>query len=80
LNQTVGQSIATKVSALPSATKVVISVNVGGRVVNLGSVTTSSAGTATLPALPRLAPGTYLVQITTAKGQKYFVKIAVKKK
>jgi hypothetical protein len=80
MTQTSGQPVSTKVTALPTATKVAISVNVGGRVVNLGSVKTSATGTATLPTLPKLAPGTYLVQMTAANGQKYFVKIAVKKK
>ena len=51
---------------------------INGKNVVLGSVSTNTNGSATLPAISASKPGTYIIQLTSAKGVKYFVKIVVK--
>jgi len=51
---------------------------IAGKAVALASVKTDAKGTVTLPAFKIAKPGLYVIQLTTAGGTKYFVKVVAK--
>jgi len=53
---------------------------IGGKSVSLGSIKTNSIGGATLPAISASKAGTYIIQLTSNTGAKYFIKVVVKAK
>ena len=76
----VGKAITPTIKALPKSTAFKASVVINAKTYTLGSVKTNSSGVATLPAFSAAKAGTYSVQLTTAKGVKYFIKLVVKSK
>jgi Fibronectin type III domain len=76
----VGKAITPTIKALPKSTAFKASVVINAKSYTLGSVKTNSSGVATLPAFSAAKAGTYSVQLTTAKGVKYFIKLVVKSK
>ena len=78
--EVVGQVIAPVVKSLPKTSKLTVTTVINGKTVNLGSVKTNANGTVTIPGFTVTKPGTYTVQLTNAKGVKYFVKVVVKAK
>ncbi len=73
----VGRIIVAEVDALQPSTKMVVTMLVGGKKVNLGSARTDANGNLTLPGIRGAKPGTITVQITAPDGTKKFVKIVV---
>ena len=78
--EVVGQVMAPIVKSLPKSAPLTVTTVINGKSVNLGSVKTNSNGTVTIPGFSVTKPGIYTVQLTSAKGTKYFVKVVVKAK
>ena len=76
----VGKAIAPTVKALPKNSTLKATVVINGKTISLGSLKTNANGSVTLSAFAASKPGTYLIQLTTSKGVKYFVKVVVKAK
>jgi len=76
----VGQLIAPVLKSLPKSAPLTVTTVINGKTVNLGSVKTNKDGTVTVPGFSVTKPGTYTVQLTSAKGTRYFVKVVVKAK
>ena len=75
-----GQVLAPVVKSMPKSTTMSATIVIGGKTVSLGSVKTNSSGTATLPAIKVTKAGTYVIQMTSGSGAKYFIKVVVKAK
>ena len=76
----IGKGLEITVKSLPKSTLVKAVIVVGGKTYVLGSIKTNSKGVAIVPAFLTTKAGTYSVQLTTAKGVKYFIKLVVKSK
>ena len=63
---------------MPKNTELTVTVVVNGKTVTLGTSKTDAKGNVTLPKFKPTKAGTYQIQMTTAKGVKYFVKVVVK--
>jgi hypothetical protein len=50
---------------------------INGKPVSLGSLKTSTSGPITIPAFSGSKPGTYIIQLTSSKGAKYFIKVVI---
>ncbi len=72
-----GQSVVLKLRKLPKKTSMTVRVKIDGAWVSLGRVKTSKRGTVTVPAFTVDKAGTYPVQLKTAKGAMYYVKVIV---
>ena len=75
-----GQVLAPVVKSLPKSVKLTATIVINGKSVSLGTVKTTSAGAATLPAFSAAKAGTYIVQLSSSTGAKYFIKVVVKAK
>jgi hypothetical protein len=75
-----GEPIAPVVKSLSKSSAFKVTLVINGKQVSVGTVRTNASGVLTLPALSASKPGTYLVQLTSTSGKKYFVKLVVKAK
>ena len=73
----VGQAVTLKLKGLPKKSALSVKVKVNGAWTILGVVKTSKIGRATLPTFRVDKAGTYPIQMATAKGVKYYVKVIV---
>lgn len=74
----IGKAVTLKLRGLPKKTNFAVKVKSGGKWMSLGKVRTTSAGRATLPTFTVDKAGTYSIQLSTAKGAKYYVKVLVR--
>jgi hypothetical protein len=74
-----GAIIAPVIKLLPVKKALKVTIMIGGKAVALASVKTDAKGTVTLPAFKIAKPGVYSIQLASASGAKYFVKVVVKK-
>ena len=72
-----GKAVSLKLSGLPKKTTLGVKVKQGNTTTALGKVRTTKAGRATVPTFTVDKPGAYTIQLTTAGGTKYFVKVIV---
>ena len=75
-----GQVLAPVVKSLPKSSTMKATIVIGGKTVSLGSIKTNSSGAATVPAISASKAGTYVIQLTSSTGAKYFIKMVVKAK
>jgi hypothetical protein len=57
-----------------------VTIVIGGKTVSLGSIKNNSNGGVTLPAISASKAGTYIIQLTSNTGAKYFIKVVAKAK
>ena len=75
-----GEPIAPVLKSLAKNESFKVALVINGKNVLIGTVKTNGSGVVVLPALSASKPGTYLVQLASANGKKYFVKLVVKSK
>ena len=73
----IGKAVTLKLRGLPKAKVLKVKVRSGSPWKSLGKVKTTKKGRATLPTFTVTKAGTYNIQLTTAKGVKYYVKVVV---
>ena len=72
-----GKAVTLKLRGLPKGKVLTVKVRSASPWMSLGKVRTTKKGLATLPTFTVTKAGTYNVQLTTAKGVKYYVKVVV---
>lgn len=71
-------TLRVRVAGLPRTTPTSVRVRVDGRYVPLGTVRTSTAGRALLPAFTPPDPGTYLMRLTPSGSRPLYVKVVAR--
>ena len=72
-----GKAVTLKLRGLPKGKVLTVKVRSASPWMSLGKVRTTKKGLATLPTFTVTKAGTYNVQLTTAKGVEYHVKVVV---
>jgi hypothetical protein len=74
-----GAIIAPVIKRLQIKKALKVTIMIAGKAVALASLVTDAKGTVTLPAFKIAKPGVYFIQLASASGAKFFVKVVVTK-
>jgi hypothetical protein len=74
----VGAPVAPLVKALPTNTKLSVTIVIKGKSIKIGDVSTSKKGEVILPAISSKKAGTYTIALKSASGKTFYTKVKFK--